>query len=104
MKRIGIAASKIARGRLLIYNLYVLLISFLFSLFVFVIAGATLLVTLVLIWYLGKELNFFPSGKEWRMVFAMCMGFLTAAVAIFNVIAVLVNFKIKRKRRYGSGT
>ncbi|MBF0483185.1 MAG: hypothetical protein HQL25_00615 [Candidatus Omnitrophica bacterium] len=102
MKRIGIAASKIARGNLFVYNLQVLLISFLFSLFVFIISGATLLVSLVLIWYLGKELNFFTSVKEWRTVFTICMGTLTFAVAVFNVVAVLANFKIRRKRRNGS--
>ena len=40
MERIGIAASKIAQGNLFLYNICVIVISFLFSLFIFFISIA----------------------------------------------------------------
>jgi len=43
MKRIGIAASKISKGNLALYNFCVVLISVLFSLSIFVVAGSTVI-------------------------------------------------------------
>ena len=43
MLRIGIAASKMSKGSLLSYNLYVILIACLFSLFIFLICGFSIL-------------------------------------------------------------
>ena len=55
MKRISIAASKInPKGNVRLYNLYVVLIScLLFSLFIFIAAGATIALALMLIGYIG---------------------------------------------------
>ena len=55
MKRIGRAASRIAKGSLALYNFYVIFISFMFSFFLFIVTGATVLFALTVIWYVGSE-------------------------------------------------
>ena len=99
MERIGIAASKIARGSLFLYNCYVILISFLFSLFIFVIAGCTVLFALLIIHYVSHELLASSIEENWTDVLVICMVSLTILVTIFNFIAILKNIKIPRRSR-----
>lgn len=82
MKRIGITASKISKGNVPLYNLYVVLISCLFSLFIFIAAGATIALALMLIGYVGTE------------IVMACMAVLTIVVALFNIFAILVNVRV----------
>ena len=49
MLRIGIAASKMSKGSLFNYNLYVILIACLFSIFVFFICGFSILLIVFLV-------------------------------------------------------
>jgi len=100
MKRIGIAASKIAKGNLFLYNCYVVLISFLFSFFIFVIAGATVLFSLIVIAYLGNELMASEFEENWTSILAVCMVSLTVVISIFNLLAISKNIKFfKRKKK-----
>ena len=66
MKRIGIAASKIAQGNLLLYNACVILISFLFALLIFFIGASALVVALILIAYLTQGMMPLNFGKKWK--------------------------------------
>lgn len=102
MERIGIAASKIAKGNLVLYNLFVVLISLLFSLLTFLLAGTSIYITLLLIGYVnsmiyggGAPQNF---EKEWTSVMLVCMIFLTIVVSLFNLLAILKNIKITKNR------
>ena len=97
MKRIGVAASKMAKGNQLIYNLYVILIATLFSLFIFFVAGATLLLVLTLLYYLGHELNFFNTPHDWKQLFFVCMGVFTLVIIVFDLIAILKNIKFLKQ-------
>lgn len=94
MKRIGIAASIIAKNNPVLYNFYVVLISFLFSLFIFVVAGSTVVFALVVISYLGNEILPLEMKKDWSFVLSLCMVSLTMVVVIFNVLAISVNIKL----------
>lgn len=98
MKRIGMAASKMAQDNLVLYNLYVILLSFCFSLFIFFIAGATVLFSFVLIGYLTTELNVFDFNKHKEAVFALCMICLTAITVVFNILAILINIQISKRK------
>ena len=89
MKRIGITASHIAKGNLALYNLCVVLISCVFSLFIFAAAGAAIFFALVLIG-LGFK-------KDWAFIMTVCMMSLTIVVALFNIFAILMNIKLSRK-------
>lgn len=98
MERIGIAASKIARGNLFLYNFYVVLISSLLSLLMFVLAGSSVMLALLLI---GTIINgFLPENfeKEWTSIIRICMIFLTIIISLFNLSAILKNIKLVRHK------
>lgn len=94
MKRIGIAASKMAKGNFALYNLYVVLISCLFSFFIFIVAGISVVFALVLILYVANELLAIEYQKG-LMIVGICLGVLTAVVALFNLVAISVNLKLQ---------
>lgn len=99
MERIGRAASKISRDSLLFYNLYVVLISLLFSLFIFVVAGSTVLFAMIIIFYVGKEVlgvDIFPDQKN---ILVLCFMCLTVVTGVFNLLAILKNIKISKNFR-----
>ncbi len=94
MKRIGITASKISKGNVLLYNLYVVLISCLFSLFIFLAAGVTIALALMLIGYIGAEIMGVGFKRDWSLIMMVCMTALTIIVALFNIFAILINVRI----------
>jgi len=94
MKRIGIAASKIAKDNVWLYNAYVILISCLFSLFIFIIAGATVIFSLVVISYIGNEVIPVDLKKDWNTILKVCMGVLTTIVVFLNLFAISINLKL----------
>jgi len=93
MKRIGIAASKMSKGSLVLYNFYVILISILFSLFIFIIAGSTVIFALAIIRYVGNEIIGVDFDKNWRSIFTVCMVSLTVVTTLFNLFAIIINLK-----------
>ncbi len=93
MKRIGIVSSRISKGNRALYNLYVVLISMLFSIFVFVIAGSIVIFALAIIKYVGTEIMGMEFEKSWKPIFSVCMVSLTVVVTLFNLFAILINFK-----------
>ncbi len=103
MKRIGIAASKISKGNLIVYNLMVILLSFLFSLFIFLISGCAVLLALTIIAYIASGLM--PQGYDrfCSSLFIVCMASLTVVVTIFTVMVILNNIKIKISARSREG-
>ena len=96
MKRIGIAASKISKGNLALYNFYVVVISALFSLCIFIIAGSVVIFALAIIKYVGNEIMGVEFEKSWRSVLSICMISLTVVITLFNVFAILKNFKLPK--------
>ena len=97
MKRIGIAASKMAKGNLALYNIYVVLISFLFSFFLFLVCGASIFIALIVIMLLINGLVPFEWEERWVSVVTLCMVTLTVVVGIFNLLAMLTNIKLRWK-------
>ncbi len=98
MERIGIAASKIAKGNLLLYNLYVILLSFLFSLLIFFIAGCPIVLALIVIGYIVSGVLPTDFGEDWVSVIQVCMVSLTVVVSGVNLFAVLKNIKLTKSR------
>ena len=96
MKRIGVAASKMARGSIPLYNFYVVLIAVLFSLFIFVVAGATVLFALIIIHYLGKEIMPLSFQENWTSILSVCMVSLTVVITLFTLFAILKNIKLPK--------
>jgi len=96
MKRIGIAASKISKGNKILYNCCVVLISVLFSLFIFIIAGSTVLFALAIIKYVGNEIIGKNFEDSWRSVLLACMISLTVVTTLFSLTAILINLKLPK--------
>ena len=96
MKRIGIAASKISKGNLTLYNVYVVLISALFSLFIFVVAGSTIIFALAIIQYVNHEIMGGEFERSWQPILGVCMVGLTMVVTVFNLMAILQNLKLPK--------
>jgi len=96
MERIGIAASKMAQGNLVLYNLFVVLISILFSLFLFVIAGSSMVLALLILAYVVNGVMPLEFEKNWSGIFRLCMITLTIVVSLFNLAAILKNIRLKR--------
>ena len=98
MERIGIAASKIAQGHLWLYNLAVILISFLFSFFIFFIAGSSIVLALIIIGYVVNGILPNDLWDDWRGVIRVCMISLTIIVSIFTLFAILKNIRLKMRK------
>jgi len=96
MKRIGLAASVISKGNLTLYNIYVILIAALFSLFIFIIAGSTVIFALAIIQYVGNEVMGGDFEHGWQPILGVCMAALTIVIVLFNVMAVLQNLKLPK--------
>ena len=96
MKRIGVTASKISKGNCFIYNLSVVLIASLFSLFIFIIAGLTVTFALVVISYVGSELMSGEIQIDLKSTFPLCMICLTFVITIFNISAILKNINFSK--------
>jgi len=98
MKRIGIAASRISKGNLFLYNFYVILISALFSLSIFLVAGATVVLALMVIKYAGTAILGAEFAVGWGMIMTVCMVLLTTVITLFNLAAILINIKMPKLR------
>lgn len=96
MKRIGIVSGRISKGNRTLYNLSVVLISMLFSLFIFIIAGSTVIFALSIIKYVGVEIMGVEFENSWRSILLACMVSLTVVVTVFNLFAILINFKLPK--------
>src|SRR5438874_1803950 len=96
MERIGIAASKMAQGNLFLYNMYVILISLLFSLFIFIVVGITVLLGFIIIAYVGDEIM--DIQKDWSAVLPVCMASLTVIMFLFNLVAISRNLKFSKPK------
>ncbi|MDP8264973.1 MAG: hypothetical protein P9M12_05805 [Candidatus Aceula lacicola] len=96
MQRIGIAASKIAKGNLFLYNFFVILLSFFISLLVFIISGLLIIFSLVIIAYLTQMPIIVDLQKGNISPISICMMFLGTIIGISNLYAIGINVKIKR--------
>jgi len=99
MKRIGVVASKISKGNLVLYNSYVILISFLFSVFIFTVAGAAIIFALVIIAYVGNEIMGAEIEKSWSSILSVCMVSLTVVIGIFNLCAISMNLRLPKNEK-----
>ena len=93
MKRIGIAASRVAKDDLVLYNVFVLILSFLLSLLIFFISAFSILAGIALTSYVTKGFMAIDVGAG---SFKFAFFGLAAMVGLINLAAVLVNIKLKR--------
>ncbi len=96
MERIGIAASKIAKGNLFLYNFFVVLIAFLFSFLVFFIAGSSIVIVLIVIAYISSDDMLPDLQSGWMQVMLICLICLAVVAGLFTLFAIDRNKKFKR--------
>ena len=95
MKRIGIAASKISEGNIFLYNVFVLVLSTLFSLLIFFLSGFSIFLAIYLIHALLTGFNEFDFYSNWCGILKSCMVALAVLTTILNVCAIGFNLKLK---------
>jgi hypothetical protein len=98
MLRIGIAASKMSKGSLLSYNLYVILIACMVSLFIFFICGFSILLIIFLISLISHALKPGDFHAGWVHMFKICLIVLVVVVGVFNVAAILKNIQFPKNK------
>lgn len=98
MKRIGVAASKMAKGNLALYNFYVVLIAFLFSLFILIVAGSSVVLAIVILAYVANEVMGIELERSWASILSVCMVSLTVIIAVFNLFAISQNIKFPKNQ------
>ena len=98
MLRIGIAASKMSKGSLLRYNLYVILISSLISLFIFFICGFSILLIVYLTSLILHAIRPTDFHAGWAHMFKICLIILALVVACLNIVAIIKNIQLPKKR------
>jgi len=94
MERIGIAASKMAKGNIVAYNSYVIVLSLLFSLLLFFIAGTSVMLALIIIETIASSLSA-NMTKDWDNVIRLCMVSLSIVVGLINIFAVIKNIRVR---------
>ena len=95
MKRIGIVASKVAKDNLLLYNFYVVLLSSLLSLLIFLLSAFAVLVGLALIAFITRGFMTLDLRAGLSSVLTVAMVTLAVVVGCINLAAVLINIKGK---------
>ncbi len=95
MKRIGIAASKISEGNIVLYNVFVLVLSTLFSLLIFFLSAFSVLVAIYVIHALMTGTTEFDFSSSWGGILKSCMIALAVMTGSLNLCAISVNVKLK---------
>jgi hypothetical protein len=95
MKRIGIAASKISRSNLLLYNVVVLVLATLFALLIVFLSGFTIFLAIYLIHGLTTGFTTLDFQSGWGGIIRSCMVALALVAGFFILCAVGVNLKLK---------
>lgn len=96
MKRIGIIASRISRGDLVLYNCSVVVISFLLSLLIFFLSSFSVLIGLALVSYLTKGFMIIEPGKGLSSFLTIAVVALAVFVGLVNIVAILINIKLRK--------
>jgi len=98
MQRIGIAASKMSKGSLASYNLYVILIACIFSFFIFLFGGTSILLIIFLISLILHVLRPDDFHAGWVHMFKICLIILGLVVGAFNITAIIKNIQFTKNK------
>jgi hypothetical protein len=97
MERIGIAASKMAKGNLFKYNLCVIGISLLCSLLLFFVCGIAIVIALFLISLILRFLLPPEFNSAWPSIVRVSLIALGAVVGLVTLFAIVKNLKLKKR-------
>lgn len=97
MKRIGVAASKMAKDNYWLYHFYVVLIASLLSLLLFLVVGLVVVFALAILSYVGTELLDYNFNDKRNAVIIVCMASLTIVTLLVNIFAISINLRLPDK-------
>ena len=98
MERIGIAASKMAQGCLLKYNIFVVGICCLFSILIFLICGFSILVALFLISIVLRWIMPTAMSSAWLSIVKLSLVGLAFVVGVLNIWSIIKNIKCSKNK------
>jgi hypothetical protein len=98
MERIGLAASRMANGSLLKYNVFVVAISCFFSILIFLVCGFSvlavlLLLSLVMRWFMPTDVF-----SNWTAIVKVSIAALAVIIGMLNIFAIAKNIKFSKKK------
>ncbi|VAX36167.1 hypothetical protein MNBD_UNCLBAC01-451 [hydrothermal vent metagenome] len=85
-----------SKGNASLYNAYVVLIVFLFSTFIFVVAGASVVFALAITAYFSNEVIGFTQNRTLSSMLTVCMISLTVVIGLFNLCAISMNIRLPK--------
>lgn len=97
MDRIGIAASKMAKEKLWLYNFYVVVLSFLISFIVFLVAGGAIFLGLTVIGLMAEGVLPSHVHPEWLRMFRLSLACLIVAISLIVLTAIVRNLKFHKR-------
>jgi len=97
MLRIGLAASKIAKGNIWSYHLAVVIITCLFAIFVFFICSFSIALTLFILSLIFQRFLPLDNQQVWIDIFKTCLIFLGGILGLMALFAIVKNIKLKFK-------
>ena len=95
MKRIGLAASKIAQGNVWFYNLAVVIITVLFAFFVFFICGFIIGIAIFALSLIAQHGLHLGNGQTWLEALRICLILLGILVGIGALVGIIINIKLR---------
>jgi hypothetical protein len=87
-----------AKGNLLTYNFFVVLISCLFSLIIFLVGGCSILVIVFLVSLGLHAVRQAGFHTGWVHMFKICLIVLAAVTGIFNIVAIVRNMQFTKNK------
>ncbi len=97
MERVGIAASKIAKGNLFLYNFFVIVLIFLFTFLLFLLSGSFVVITLIVISYLVNAGSIPDLKGGWMPIMVACLKVIFCLVTVLALWALAINIKLRKK-------
>jgi hypothetical protein len=97
MKRIGLTASKMAKGNIWLYHVAVVFISFLFAMFIFLVCGFVIAVAMFAVAFLLQRLLPSFDQQAWMQAVRIVLRLLGILIAVGTLVAIIQNVKIKDK-------
>jgi len=97
MERIGIAASRIAKGNIILYNIFVVLLTLLVSLLVLLICGTTIIIVLIVFDYVHRIIEVPELYRGGIAAWVTCMICLGTVIGLLALWTIGKNIKFRKK-------
>ena len=98
MKRIGVAASKMAQGDICKYNFFVVAMSFLFSFIIFFVCEFCVLAVLLALSLIMRGMMHKHDLDAWVHIMKISSIGIGALVVLLNICAIAINIRLNKDK------